>query len=260
MNLNSYSIEELKKISKPSHIAIIMDGNGRWALSQNKPRVFGHSQGVKVVEKITEFCAKIGIKILTLYSFSTENWKRPKEEVNFLMQLFEEYMISKADELTKNNIKFNVMGRINELPKSVTNAIYKTQEKTAHCNGMILNLAVNYSGRAEIIDAIKKISYDILKKINLQNLSRELNNNSTIDIIEQINEEYVKNFLYTQFEYPDLVIRTSNEMRISNFMLWQIAYSELYIVKKYWPEFNELDLIEAIYEFNRRERRFGALK
>lgn len=241
--MNDYSIEELKAMPKPSHIAVIMDGNGRWAVRQGQPRTYGHMKGVATVEKITEFCARIGLGALTLYSFSTENWKRPAEEVNFLMSIFNEYMKAKLQKFLDNDIRFNVIGRVNELPAEVRETIARTKEATAGCGGMFLNLAVNYSGRAEIIDAVRKIAAE-----------HAAGNTGYID------ENYIRNYLYMPaMPDPELLIRTSNEFRVSNFLLWQIAYSEIHITEKLWPDFDERDLVAAILDYNSRERRFGGV-
>jgi len=257
------SIEELKKMPKPSHIAIIMDGNGRWAKKQGQQRTFGHMKGVAVVEKITEFCAAIGVNILTLYSFSTENWKRPAEEVNFLMSIFCEYMKNKLHKFLSNGIKFNVMGRLDGLSTSVIETIKETENATKHCGGMILNLAVNYSGRAEIVDALKKAvaDYELNKKKSLSDAScPPANEAGLISKLAYIDENYIKKLLYEpEFSDPDLLIRTSNEFRVSNFLLWQIAYTEFFITPKFWPDFDENDVIDAICDYNSRERRFGGL-
>ncbi len=250
--MNNYSIEELKSMPKPSHIAIIMDGNGRWAVRQGQPRTYGHMKGVTVVEKITEFCAKIGVGALTLYSFSTENWKRPAQEVNFLMSIFNEYMKSKLSKFIDNDIRFNVIGRLGELPPEVRETITKTKEATASCGGMSLNLAVNYSGRAEIIDAIRRIA-----AIHASGAAADNKNAGDMNYID---EDYIRNYLYApSLADPELLIRTSNEFRISNFLLWQIAYSEIYITGKLWPDFDESDLTAAIIDYNSRERRFGGI-
>ncbi|OQA77741.1 MAG: Isoprenyl transferase [bacterium ADurb.Bin243] len=249
--MNNLSIEELKTMPKPSHIAVIMDGNGRWAVNRGQPRTYGHMKGVSVVEKITEFCAKIGVGALTLYSFSTENWKRPAEEVNFLMSIFNEYMKTKLSKFLENDIRFKVMGRVKELPENVQETISRTEQATAGCGGMLLNLAVNYSGRAEIIDAVKRIVSEHAVKEG----SPEAENYNYID------EKYIRNYLYSpSLGDPELLIRTSNEFRISNFLLWQIAYSEIYITEKLWPDFEEADLVQAIINYNSRERRFGGIK
>ncbi len=250
--MNDYSIEELKSLPKPFHIAIIMDGNGRWAVRRGQPRTYGHMKGVSVVEKIAEFCAKIGVGALTLYSFSTENWKRPQQEVNFLMSIFNEYMKSKLSKFIDNDIRFNVIGRLSELPQEVRETIIKTKEATALCGGMILNLAVNYSGRAEIIDAVRRIA--------ALHLSEAPAGDKTAGGMDYIDEDYIRNYLYSPaLPDPELLIRTSNEFRVSNFLLWQIAYSEIYITAKLWPDFDESDLIAAIIDYNSRERRFGGI-
>ncbi len=250
--MNNYTIEELKSMPKPSHIAVIMDGNGRWAVRQGQSRTYGHMKGVAVVEKITEFCAKIGVGALTLYSFSTENWKRPAQEVNFLMSIFNEYMKSKLSKFIDNDIRFNVIGRLGELPSEVRETIAKTKEATALCGGMKLNLAVNYSGRAEIIDAVKRIA-----ALHASDAAVENKNAGGMDYID---EKYIRNYLYDpSMPDPELLIRTSNEVRISNFLLWQIAYSEIYITGKLWPDFDESDLTAAIVDYNSRERRFGGI-
>lgn len=250
--MKNYTIEELKSMPKPSHIAVIMDGNGRWAVRQGQPRTYGHMKGVAVVEKITEFCAKIGVGALTLYSFSTENWKRPAQEVNFLMSIFNEYMKSKLSKFIDNDIRFNVIGRLGELPSEVRETIVKTKESTALCGGMKLNLAVNYSGRAEIIDAVKRIA-----ALHASDAAAENKNAGDMNYID---ENYIRNYLYDpSLPDPELLIRTSNEFRVSNFLLWQIAYSEIYITGKLWPDFDESDLTAAIIDYNSRERRFGGV-
>lgn len=255
--MNDYSIEELKAMPKPSHIAVIMDGNGRWAVRQGQPRTYGHMKGVATVEKITEFCASIGVGALTLYSFSTENWKRPAEEVNFLMSIFNEYMKAKLQKFLDNDIRFNVIGRVNELPAEVRETIARTKEATAGCGGMFLNLAVNYSGRAEIIDAVRKIAAEHAAGGN--GLSRGGTTAADGDF-GYIDEKYIRNYLYMPAMHdPELLIRTSNEFRVSNFLLWQIAYSEIHITEKLWPDFDERDLVAAIVDYNSRERRFGGV-
>lgn len=247
--MNDYSMEELKAMPKPSHIAIIMDGNGRWAVRQGQPRTYGHMKGVAVVEKITEFCAKIGVGALTLYSFSTENWKRPAEEVNFLMSIFNEYMKAKLQKFLDNDIRFNVIGRVDELPPDVRETIARTKKATSGCGGMLLNLAVNYSGRAEIIDAVRKIA--------AEHAAGARNAECGAGYID---ENYIRNYLYMpEMPDPELLIRTSNEFRVSNFLLWQIAYSEIHITEKLWPDFDESDLFAAIRDYNSRERRFGGV-
>ncbi|NME35676.1 MULTISPECIES: isoprenyl transferase [Fusobacterium] len=224
-----------KNINIPKHIGIIMDGNGRWAKSKNRPRVFGHKAGAAALRKIVEHCRRIGVEYLTVYAFSTENWKRSQEEVSALMTLFKTYINSERKMLLDNNVRFMVSGRKEGVSESLLDAIEKLQEETSKDYKMTLNIAFNYGGRAEIIDAIKKIK-------NSQ---------------EEITEENFSKYLYNDLPDPELIIRTSGEFRISNFLLWQIAYSEFYITDTYWPDFDEEELEKAIYSYNKRERRFG---
>jgi len=226
----------------PSHIAVIMDGNGRWAKRRFLPRVMGHRAGVKSVRNVVTTSAKLGIKYLTLYAFSTENWSRPKEEVNALMKLLNEYLKKETDELKKNNIKLKVIGRISELPVSCQKAIEAATENTSNSTGTTLVLAINYGGRAEIIDSVNKI----------------LTNEKSV---KSINEEMLrKNFYLPELPDVDLLIRTSGEERISNFLIWQSAYSELYITARLWPEIRAIDFLNSIYHYIKRERRFGGVK
>ena len=224
-----------KTLNIPKHIAIIMDGNGRWAKSKNRPRVFGHKAGADTLRKIVKYCGNLGVEYLTVYAFSTENWKRSQEEVSALMTLFKTYINSEKKTLLENKVRFMVSGRKEGVSKSLLDAIKKLEEETSKDYKMILNIAFNYGGRAEIIDAIKK--------------AKELN--------EEITEENFSKFLYNNIPDPELIIRTSGEFRISNFLLWQLAYSEIYITDVYWPDFNEEELDKAIYSYNKRERRFG---
>ncbi|WP_027128045.1 isoprenyl transferase [Fusobacterium perfoetens] len=224
-----------KNINIPKHIGIIMDGNGRWAKSKNRPRVFGHKAGATALRKIVEHCRRIGVEYLTVYAFSTENWKRSQEEVNALMTLFKTYINSERKMLLDNNVRFMVSGRKEGVSESLLKAIEKLQEETSKDYKMTLNIAFNYGGRAEIIDAIKKIK----------------------DSQEEVTEENFSKYLYNDLPDPELIIRTSGEFRISNFLLWQIAYSEFYITDTYWPDFDEKELEKAIYSYNKRERRFG---
>lgn len=227
----------------PNHIAIIMDGNGRWAKKRNLPRIAGHHRGVETVRQIVEACASLGVKILTLYAFSTENWKRPKEEVSTLMRLMVKSLKSETDELHKNKIKLISIGDSKSLPDIVRRELNSAIEKTSHNDKMILNLALSYSGRWELVEAVKTISKEVLAG----NLDPEL-----------INEETVAGNLTTAgLPEPDLMIRTSGEFRISNFLLWQLAYSEIYISDVLWPEFRSKHLIEAVIDYQKRERRFG---
>jgi len=227
----------------PGHIAIIMDGNGRWAKKRRLPKIFGHREGAKAVDRITEASRELGVKALTLYSFSTENWKRPGKEVNALMNLLYDYLDKKYQKLQKNNIRLNAIGKLEELPGKVKLRLSDVMEKTRQNNGMVLTLALNYGGRQEIVEAAKKL----LSESEKEKIS-----------IGDINEELFEKFLFTR-DLPDvdLVIRTSGERRISNFLLWQISYSEIYITDRLWPDFSKKDLEIAIGDYRSRERRYG---
>ena len=230
----------------PVHIAIIMDGNGRWASKMGKPRIFGHDQGVKTLKERVKDASNLGIKVLTVYAFSTENWKRPQEEVDFLMKLFSSYLDSEIEELNKNNVKLNFIGILEELSQHLQDKIKQAQIKTAKNTGLILNLAVNYGGRAEITLAMKKIAAEVA------------NNELSVD---DINEQIIHNNLYTSdLPDPDLLIRPSGDFRISNFLLWQLAYTEFWFSNVNWPDFSQQHLIDAIKEYQIRERRFGGIK
>ena len=222
------------------HIAIIMDGNGRWAKDKGMDRIFGHKEGAKSAKKVIEACSDLNINYLTLYTFSTENWNRPQFEVDSLMSLLSSMLKNEIKELERNNIVFNVVGRIEDLPKSVQNIISDVIDRTKHNTGLILSLALSYGGRQEIIDAVNKI---IVSKKS-----------------EIIDEEIVKNNLYCpEIPDPDLIIRTAGEYRLSNFLLWQSAYAELFVSKKNWPDFKKKDLMEALKDFENRDRTFGKL-
>lgn len=227
----------------PKHIAIIMDGNGRWASSKGLPRISGHMEGMKTVERIVQKASDLGISVLTLYAFSTENWKRPKNEVSFLMELFCEYIKKKLKGLIENNVRIRISGEIKSLPEKVQALIEKAKEETKENKGLILNIALNYGGRDEIVRACKKIVERALRgEIKL----------------EQIDEKLFSSFLDTDgLPEPDLLIRTSGETRISNFLLWQIAYTEIWITPVLWPDFGEEHLIMAIEDYQKRKRRFG---
>lgn len=228
----------------PTHIAIIMDGNGRWAQLRGLPRIMGHRAGIKSVREVIKACREIGIKYLTLYAFSIENWKRPKKEVETLMRFLNEYIDKELKALKENGIRLNVIGRINGLPDYVRPRLKKAVEETKDCKSMILNVALNYSGRCEIVDAAKKFALSV---------------KSGKHKINELDEKLFAEFLYTKDQPdPDLLIRTSGEMRISNFLLWQISYSELYVTAKLWPDFSKRDLEEAILGYQKRDRRFGA--
>ena len=223
-----------------NHIAIIMDGNGRWAKDKGMDRIFGHKEGAKSAKRVIEACSDLNINYLTLYAFSTENWNRPQSEVDSLMSLLSLMLKNEIKELERNNIVFNVVGRVEDLPKSVQNIISDVIDRTKHNTGLVLSLALSYGGRQEIIDAVNKI---IVSKKS-----------------EIINEEIVKNNLYCpEIPDPDLIIRTAGEYRLSNFLLWQSAYSELFVSKKNWPDFKKKDLMEALKDFENRDRTFGKL-
>ncbi|MFZ2324467.1 MAG: isoprenyl transferase [Ignavibacteriaceae bacterium] len=241
---DEHLVEALKKSGViPIHIAIIMDGNGRWAKKRGLPRVAGHKRGVDTVKKIVEACSEIGVKYLTLYTFSTENWKRPKEEVSTLMRLLLNSLRDRVNELNDNDIRLTTIGDIESLPIAVQNQLNADIERTKNNKKMVLNLALSYSGRWELLEAIKKIA-KAAKDGQIE----------TNDICESL----VSQKLTTQnIPDPDLVIRTSGEFRVSNFLLWQIAYSEFIITETLWPDFSKNDLYEAIQIFQKRERRFG---
>ena len=230
----------------PRNIAIIMDGNGRWAQKKGLPRVEGHRQGGKTVEIIAQCCVDFGIESLTLYSFSIENWKRPKTEVNALMHLYTQYLIQIRSTLMKNNVKLIHLGRLAGLPETVQNELGQTIEMTKANTGMILALALNYGGRTEIVDATQKIAQEYKSgKLRLRD----------------IDEQCISRHLYTAgLAEPDLLIRTANEMRISNFLLWQISYSEFYVTKTFWPDFKKAALEKAVLNYAKRNRRFGTIK
>ena len=227
----------------PKHVAIIMDGNGRWAKARHLPKIAGHRAGAKSVRETIEAAKELGVKVLTLYTFSTENWKRPKNEVSALFRLLEEYLDKEEAGLNKNDIRFSVTGDIAGLPESVRYQIGKVMKSTSCNTGLTLNLALNYGSRREILDAAKRIAKEAAS--------------GKIDP-DELDEKLFSEYLYTKdLPDPDLLIRTSGEYRVSNFMLWQIAYSELYITGKLWPDFKKGDFKKAVSEYRRRERRFG---
>ena len=230
----------------PIHIAIIMDGNGRWAQQKNLPRVMGHKAGMEALKKTVKSCSDLGIKILTVYAFSTENWKRPQDEVNYLMGLLVEYMRKEVNSLHKNKVKIKLLGEIDVLPAQTRIEIEEAVKLTENNVGLQFNIALNYGGRAEILKACKSIMQDLL--------------NGNIDM-NSVDENVFSGYLYTGYDPdPDLIIRTSGEQRISNFLLWQGAYSEMLLIDQLWPDFDERILQEAIMEYQSRNRRFGALK
>jgi undecaprenyl diphosphate synthase len=229
----------------PRHVAVIMDGNGRWAQRQNLPRIEGHRRGVASVRRITEECARLAIEQLTLYCLSSENWKRPQPEVNFLMHLLEQYMIEERTTIMENDIRVAVIGRRDGIPPPTLDEMDKTVAMTAANRGLRLCLAINYGARTEIADAIRSISTEV---------------ESGRVRAAEISEQTVRDHLYTRgMQDPDLLVRTAGEMRVSNFLLWQISYSEIWVTDKCWPEFDEADLHAAICNFAQRDRRFGGL-
>jgi len=231
----------------PSHIAIIMDGNGRWANRRNMPRVAGHRAGIDPVRATVESCARLGITALTLYAFSVENWKRPRHEVETLWRLLRFYLRRELPELMENNIRLAAIGRLDALPKQVRQELESVMEATSRNTGLMVNLAINYGGRAELVDAVNAL----LDKARIE---------GTLDHL-QVKEEDIASKLYTaNVPDPDLLIRTSGEMRISNFLLWQIAYAEIYVTETLWPDFKRSDLLRAILEYQKRDRRFGGVK
>ncbi|WP_420827752.1 isoprenyl transferase [Limosilactobacillus antri] len=233
----------------PRHIAIIMDGNGRWAQKRHLPRVAGHKQGMQTVKTITIAASKLGVKVLTLYAFSTENWKRPSSEVNYLMQLPIRFFSTFVPDLVKNNVRVMVMGDIQQLPAKTQEAVNDAIADTADCDGMVLNFALNYGSRDEITRAVQ----DVARAVQAGTLSPDA-------IDEQLVSEHLMTAPLGELADPDLLIRTSGEERISNFLLWQLAYSELEFVPEHWPDFDAESLKRAIVEFQGRHRRFGGLK
>jgi undecaprenyl diphosphate synthase len=230
----------------PGHIAIIMDGNGRWARRRNFPRILGHKAGVDPVRIVVETCAQLGLEALTLYAFSVENWKRPRHEIEGLWRLLRFYLRREMPNLMQNEIQLMAIGRLESLPAQVQEELQAAVDNTAKNRGMRLNLAINYGGRTELVDAVNSILDNARVDGNLSSL--------------EVTEEAIAGHLYTAgIRDPDLLIRTSGEMRISNFLLWQVAYAELYVTETLWPDFSRTDLLEAIFEYQNRERRFGGL-
>ena len=229
----------------PAHVAIIMDGNGRWAVRRDQPRIVGHHQGAKTVKAITTTCAELGLKQLTLYSFSRENWKRPADEVQALMQLYRDYLIQERQTMMENNICFRVIGRRDRLPHFVLEEMDRSIEMTAKHEGLTLCLALNYGARVEITDAVRAIS----RKVERGDMTAR-----------DVNESTIEDHLYTaNMPDPDLLIRTAGEMRISNFLLWQISYAEMYVTDVLWPQFSDEHLFDAFKEYALRRRRYGGL-
>ena len=235
----------INKSKLPSHVAIIMDGNGRWAKQQGKPRIFGHQNGANAVRATIEIAAELGIKYLTLYAFSAENWKRPKMEVEALMALLISTIDSELEKLVKNNIRLKIIGNTKLLPESVQNKLNLALEKTSICNGMTLIVALSYGARWEILEAAKKLAYAIREN------NFDPNSLSPDDFSQFLNTSDIPD--------PELLIRTSGEFRLSNFLLWQIAYTELYFTEVLWPDFSKDNFINAISSYQKRERRFGKI-
>ena len=235
--------EQIDPTRLPRHIAVIMDGNGRWAKERGKPRIFGHQSAIQSVRDVTEACAELGVEYLTLYAFSTENWNRPIDEVNGLMKLLAQAIRSEVATLRKNNIRLNFIGAIEQLPKDTLRMVQGALDDTKECTGLVLNIALSYSGRWDLTEAARKIAMEAQA--------------GRLDP-QSITQETVSSFLATAGQPdPELLIRTSGELRISNFLMWQLAYSELYFTNKYWPDFRKDDLYEAVLDYQHRERRFG---
>jgi undecaprenyl diphosphate synthase len=229
----------------PRHIAIIMDGNGRWAKQRGLPRIKGHEEGAKAVRECTEGCGDLKVEFLTLYAFSAENWQRPRTEVIALMKLLEKFLKEKTPELLEKNVRLQAIGRLTDLPEACQNQLHRSIEATAKNDGLTLILALSYGARLEIIDGIKSL----LRAVELGHIDKGM-----IDV------EMFSKHLYTRYyPDPDLLIRTSGEMRLSNFLLWQLSYTEMYVTPKLWPDFTKKDLQEAVEEFGRRQRRYGAV-
>ena len=233
----------------PKHIGIIMDGNGRWAKKRLQPRVFGHKAGMEALQNVTIAAKEMGVQVLTVYAFSTENWSRPEKEVKFIMNLPVEFYERYVPELHKNNVKIQMIGDVARLPKATYDALVKAEELTKLNTGLILNFALNYGGRAELTQAIRNIAQEVLDaKFNPGDISEEM-----------IGDYLQTSTLHRILRDPDLIIRTSGELRLSNFLPWQSAYSELYFTKTLWPDFNKKSLKEAIEEYSKRQRRFGGV-
>ena len=225
----------------PQHVAVIMDGNGRWAAQRHLPRVEGHRAGIESVRDVVESSARLGIRVLTLYAFSVENWKRPVAEVSTLMSLLKRYLRLELNTLLRNNIRFRVIGRAEDLAADIREELTAAERKTASNSGMLFNIALNYGGRAELVEAVKRMMQEGVRA-------------------EEVDEQRISDFLYTAGQPdPDLLIRTSGEMRVSNFLLWQIAYAEIWVTDTLWPDFRKRDLLEAILAYQKRDRRYGGI-
>lgn len=227
----------------PRHVAVIMDGNGRWAKQRGKPRIFGHKAGAESVRAIVDTCARLGVEAVTLYAFSTENWKRPKDEVSGLMQMLKRFLKSELKEIHKNNIRFQAIGDLSAFSEDIRQELAAAMKKTAENSAMVLSIAINYGGRAEILQAVRKAAADMIAE------GRP---------VDEIDEEHIERHLYTHgLPEVDLMVRTSGEFRISNFLLWQLAYSEIYVTPVLFPDFRRSQIFEAIIDYQKRERRFG---
>ncbi|MEK5058759.1 isoprenyl transferase [Paenibacillus sp. FSL H7-0326] len=247
--LNGDDKKELPQLSKdniPKHVAIIMDGNGRWAKRQGLPRIMGHQSGMKAVKRATIAANDLGVEYLTMYAFSTENWTRPRDEVDFLMRLPVDFLSQELDELIEKNVRVQMMGHEEQLPEHTIKAVKEAIEKTKHNTGLVLNFALNYGSRKEITEAVRSLGLRI-----------EAGELQASEITSELIGEHL---LTSNLPDPDLLIRTSGELRLSNFMLWQLAYSELWFTDIYWPEFEKQHLYEAVAEYQQRTRRYGGLK
>jgi undecaprenyl diphosphate synthase len=271
------SVEESQLLARldltrlPRHVAVIMDGNGRWAQRRHLPRIAGHRYGTKTARTTIETCARLNIEALTLYAFSVENWRRPKAETDFLMQLLREYIRKEMPLIQRNNIRMRFLGRIEELPAAVQKDVRDATERTSTNTGMFLCIALNYGGRAEIVDAINAIlsrhtgngdhSHADGNGHGNQLRSHDAAHSPGNGHGRRITEDELSGHLYTEgLPDPDLLIRTSGEMRVSNFLLWQIAYAEMFVTETLWPDFNRARLLEALIEFQKRERRYGGIR
>lgn len=243
---DDYLLRQIDPAKLPSHVAIIMDGNGRWASHRNLPRVAGHTAGATAVRRTVEAAAELHLGYLTLYAFSTENWKRPRAEVDALMKLLRKFLRKELANLQKNNIRFRMIGRSEGLDLVLLEEIRQAEEATSSNTGLNLNIAINYGGRTEIVDALRRIAWEVA--------AGRLNP-------EKITDEMISKRLYTEsIPDPDLLIRTSGEMRVSNFLIWQIAYSEIYVTDTLWPDFDCTALLTALVDYQKRDRRFGGIK
>jgi undecaprenyl diphosphate synthase len=239
----AYLLEKLDLSQLPRHVAVIMDGNGRWAQRRHLPRMAGHKAGTDTARTTIETCARLKVEALTLYAFSVENWRRPKAETDFLMQLLQEYLRQEMPLIQKNNIRMRFLGRADDLPEGVRRDTREAEEETAKNTGTVLCVALNYGGRAEIVDAVNRI-LDERKNAGGGNVTEE---------------EFAEKMYTAGLPDPDLLIRTSGEMRVSNFLLWQIAYAEIYVTETLWPDFNRARLLEAFVDYQKRERRYGGI-